>query len=372
MVLSGSASALAYGNVSGNLSYQLAETTISDSSIEKNLIYNSVGNETINILLPQNSIVSNANIDLTGIYTDPTFVGLAANATTREGYGSTFGTYQQLYQSITPTQNLFVNEFWVKIKKVTDSSGNYTNWGYAKFDIRYGSTSGPVIYTTSIHPDNIPNDYAWINITLDNPIFVFSGETIYIKFYMTDTYGEFSALKGPDGQYPYGTGYFDHPGNREGIMEKDILFKLYSTNFDNNPLNPSIDIASDGISEWSYRGSIANITVTTSDLSSALNSYLSICSPSNGNCTVPITVSSDASGIIKVSNINISYNTPQPTPTSTPTPPTITPPPTPTPQPTNEILGYIKAIVILGVIVIIILSVIAVEVYLLIRRKKQE
>jgi len=85
-----------------------------------------------------------------------------------------------------------------------------------------------------------------------------------------------------------------------------------------DPTNPTLDVGDNGDYEWSYSGEF-NSTEAVPDFSSELNEYLSNCTPSYGNCTMPLVFSSDSAGIIRVSNISIEYSTTTTTTTSTTT-----------------------------------------------------
>lgn len=73
------------------------------------------------------------------------------------------------------------------------------------------------------------------------------------------------------------------------------------------PLNPYIDVSSDGLSEWIYAGELTG-QAGSSNLADAINYYLSICLPdSYGYCDVPIAFGSEATGILEVSKIEVEY-----------------------------------------------------------------
>lgn len=74
------------------------------------------------------------------------------------------------------------------------------------------------------------------------------------------------------------------------------------------PNNTYLDASGDGDIEWSHYEKF-NTTERTLDFSQEINNYLSTCNPNvNGTCKVPLVLHSDAPGIIRVSDINITYN----------------------------------------------------------------
>jgi hypothetical protein len=73
-----------------------------------------------------------------------------------------------------------------------------------------------------------------------------------------------------------------------------------------------IDVKGDGVMEWNVTFSTFGATYFSStvsnNLSSAISSYLSLCTAdTNGNCNVPIILGSNSSGTFNVSNVNVSY-----------------------------------------------------------------
>ena len=77
--------------------------------------------------------------------------------------------------------------------------------------------------------------------------------------------------------------------------------------------NPYLEVGDvDGDYEWSYSGEF-NLTQSTGDLSSAINSYLLFCTADSiGYCTVPFLFHSDTAGILQYSNFFIEYMEPEP------------------------------------------------------------
>jgi subtilase family serine protease len=91
------------------------------------------------------------------------------------------------------------------------------------------------------------------------------------------------------------------------LSSLDITYKAY-------PVNPSLDVGGDGDIEWSYPG-IFKATQTTPDFSGEINDFLGICTPDeDGNCTVPLTLRSDSSGVIRISGIDVQYEVAEPLP----------------------------------------------------------
>jgi hypothetical protein len=75
------------------------------------------------------------------------------------------------------------------------------------------------------------------------------------------------------------------------------------------PLNPYLDIESDGVTEWNYTGSFNQTNNKTANFSAKLNHYLSLCTADgNGNCIIPVAVGSNSAGIMNMGAINISLN----------------------------------------------------------------
>lgn len=83
-----------------------------------------------------------------------------------------------------------------------------------------------------------------------------------------------------------------------------VWFRLYSSLF---PLNVSGDIGNNSILDWNQTGELKS-PITSIDLSSKINSYLDNCNAdSEGNCLIPLTLYSKSAGIINISNIDVEY-----------------------------------------------------------------
>ena len=93
------------------------------------------------------------------------------------------------------------------------------------------------------------------------------------------------------------------------------------------PSNLTLDIGTlDGIAEFNTTPLSFTTTNKTADFASKINSYLSTCTPTNGNCSIPLNFSSKTAGIVQISAININYTIPPTTTLNSP--------------PTNSLVNY--------------------------------
>ena len=79
------------------------------------------------------------------------------------------------------------------------------------------------------------------------------------------------------------------------------------------PTDLSLDIGNDGDTEWNMIGELnglteVNDTTLANALSNEINEYLQTCVLDNGNCTIPFVFHSTTSGVLNLSNLNISVD----------------------------------------------------------------
>jgi hypothetical protein len=138
----------------------------------------------------------------------------------------------------------------------------------------------------------------------------------------------------------YSFGAHDHFG-RNSVYEYSTIARY--------PVNVKIDAGNDGTTDWSMKGLITEPIIV--DLSAgSINEALSVCTGDYwGNCLIPIVVSSDSLGSLRISRLKINTQrqeagpitiTTTPTTVLTPKPTimptaTVTPTATPTPTPTS-------------------------------------
>ena len=73
-----------------------------------------------------------------------------------------------------------------------------------------------------------------------------------------------------------------------------------------NSSNLTLDVTNDGDIEFNHTGTF-NTMNQTNDFSGELNAYLATCTAVNGNCTIPMNLSSGSAGIVQINDIQIVY-----------------------------------------------------------------
>jgi len=95
-------------------------------------------------------------------------------------------------------------------------------------------------------------------------------------------------------------------GNWSNTSSK--ILQVTYINYTSATPNPYLDVSGDGDAEWSFSGAFNQLNNRTSDFSTELNNYLPTCSAnSSGYCNVPFRLHSNSTGIIQISDINITY-----------------------------------------------------------------
>lgn len=265
---------------------------LNDSSTGKNLSFTWNQNSTIYIKLLKNISVTNATINLTG-YVSERLTGY------RKGPGDTSSLGNAEDNNWDSYATIVLDIFNVTIPY--DGIGG-RSWIYKYWTTGCDSYNPDdyITYTCYNYSNNL-----WANVsrvrygTFSELGYSPSPSTIVIENYSLPE----GCLQDPI-QLSLNTcgGYFYY---YEANIEGNTNQSLNSTNY---PTNPYLEVGTiDGAYEWNHSG-VFNGTNTTSDFSSAINSYLSTCSVDNdGYCHVPLFLNSSI-GVIKVSNINVTYD----------------------------------------------------------------
>lgn len=87
---------------------------------------------------------------------------------------------------------------------------------------------------------------------------------------------------------------------------KGMDYHSFVVSSSSNSSNITLDVTNDGDIEFNHSGTFNTIN-QTNDFSGELNAYLSTCTAVNGNCTIPINISSGSAGIVQIDAINIVY-----------------------------------------------------------------
>ncbi len=160
-------------------------------------------------------------------------------------------------------------------------------------------------YFTDVHAYGA---YAWV-ATYDRPIQRFLLSDIEnCDTGETEIYPDNTFLNRLLGGVPSGNCFASGiTGNATDIWCGSALYDYQYQFVKKYPENITIDMGNDGDIEWRQWGDFS-ITNSTNNLSSEMNDYLSTCSPdANGNCLVPLNISSDSIGILELFGMEIKY-----------------------------------------------------------------
>jgi len=123
-----------------------------------------------------------------------------------------------------------------------------------------------------------------------------------VKFYLNGTYtGIYYNMTMVDYAEAYG---IENDGIYFWITDRinDVIYKYWMNHY---PTNLQLDIGNDDTVEWSYNNSLTNTTTVYLNVTALQNYVDSECN--SLVCTVPIAISSNTTGTLQISNINISY-----------------------------------------------------------------
>jgi PGF-pre-PGF domain-containing protein len=302
-------------------------TTFSDGSSSKNLTFSSAGSQIVNITLPKNSIVSLANITISGWDISGNFTsGLTLDV------GNTGNVYWRAksYVPIQPNPNAeligwsigtsgnidnitvswwrrnFIESFMLRNLGIYlyDKNGypSYLNLVYNLYICEVDSTKGSVpptdcISTETLLKDNLTLNWTGWKLFQVNNFPIQSGKAYQftlryqsgIRPLVNNTTGTMSGqISGAGTGYSYG----------------QYGWKMSSGYF--TGLTVEAGIAT-------YINYLFDTTEHISNFSSALNNYLNSCiADTNGNCNIPLKFSSQSMGGITLSNLNVVYNISRP------------------------------------------------------------
>ena len=208
------------------------------------------------------------------------------------------------------------SDFWVSTAITTtgpnvyrfNMSFNYTNFSITNIGAGSTASDGAGITTNGsviwlVGKNNLPNP------ALDIIHIIYANGT-YITGFKTRQPDNTGASIPKDVEYN---------GTFLWILEGDNTARTIHKYFQDGvlPLNPYIDVGSNGVAEWNFSGNFSQTKNITINIAPAINNYLSTCAAAvNGNCTVPLFFVSSTTGIIEYSSISIDSNDT--------TPPTVT------------------------------------------------
>ncbi|MFC1800549.1 OmpL47-type beta-barrel domain-containing protein, partial [Nanoarchaeota archaeon] len=224
-------------------------------------------------------------------------------ATFTPAYNSNKGNYDFRCQVVDPGNK---NSGWIiqaNLVNVQDFPSQFTN-PVADHTIQ----SAPAIVGEYINfTTNIYDPDSWLKLLIcDNT--GASGTSCNTQTYCTDgfkTQGAFRCVKSSNnlnsGSYPW-TSYLIEDRVSQKIMHTGATGQFYVAN---EPQNPFVYLGTSPI--WSHTGWYGS--TNTLDFKDEIVNYINnTCTPdSQGNCLVPLTVSSDTAGVMKLSQLRIFY-----------------------------------------------------------------
>ena len=220
--------------------------------------------------------------------------------------------------------------FWITIPKnamITNASLNLTgfDWWNDKYmtNCTFGGTTNYVNCTLNTSLPIMRNDYLVLNwggslsVSTNKTLSVnstWSEENIYTPMYSIFTSS--SLIYNNSNPADTGLGYPTIPPSVKYVNLTGVTITVLTLKEGSNPsrldvwttnwssiTNPWFDAGADGSHEWSASG-VFN-TVVNVNFITALQNYLTTCTPVNGTCNVPFQLHTDKSGKIQVSGIYI-------------------------------------------------------------------
>jgi PGF-pre-PGF domain-containing protein/PGF-CTERM protein len=174
-----------------------------------------------------------------------------------------------------------------------------------------GKPSGTILSTTIIPAQS---GCRWTNATFSTPPTLEVGKkyhiVIKVRNYHVIAFAGEDSYKGGEHLVYDGKNWSAATGCYKCETGLDIRLETYIGNY-SYPTNPSLDIGSDGTSEWSLSGELnaTNSPQTINLNTAAISNYLSTCTPdASGSCLVPLNFTSASAGKIKISNISVLYS----------------------------------------------------------------
>lgn len=297
---------LAIGMASTGMAEPAQVSTISDGSLEKSLNYSLPSSQIIQIKLPKASNVTDAKWNFTGI--SKSFL-VADNWTRCTNYLSA-GNITWAINDFTVNATVRVNRADARLAYGDEfcESASVPNTTTFTFGLQYPNGTWIVSNTTTFAAAGVPpgetiDDYTtegW-NASLYFTTVTLTAGTYYLK--MTFQPNTVCVVPAPE---PTALCSCVQTAEGWGLNQ---TFRIWSE--PSSPSNLTLDTSNNSIIDWSFSGALnsSNSPVTANLNSSAINSYLSTCtSDSDGNCTVPINISSGSAGILKILNISIIFN----------------------------------------------------------------
>lgn len=345
-------------------SYAKLLTSLNTSVDSTNLTYSGAGSETIYISLPKNVTVINASFNITGfqddeyaftevgsveIVTASNIRGIWNNATDMWFVDLTYNVANHSLLDGTPIGGFTVTSDPVGIA-YNDSNIYVSDVNRKEINVYYGS-NGTLFDTITVgggflqSPRGLSENGSHVflfvrdqsNSTSQLYVYKTTDNTLDFtipinEFTLIDNVNFGAVSYGPDdiwitdyyngNIYKYnmdfsysGTSLSIPPNMTYGLSTNDGI-NFYSTtntaihNFTltggGTPNNITIDISIDGDIEFNHTGdhTTENITV---DFASEINDYLSTCTATDGNCSIPIQINSSTGGIEQIDSINIVY-----------------------------------------------------------------
>lgn len=254
-------------------------TTFSDDSFSKTITFASAGSDTTAaIKIPKGAIIGFASMRVSG------YINYAVEDDTEDSY-SCSGDFHSSWPC-----SYAVDENWVSFASVVYQTSATV---YENYNIPSGVDGAK--YTWKVHTNggNIKL-YCW-NYAISNWGSVL--EEVTSGGYNTKS-GDFPNNCISSSPIKYKTELIGTPFV-SSYGESKINWGYY-------PTNPSINIGNDGDTEWSYSGEFSS--TDTINFVAELQSLISTCTAdANGDCTIPIKVSSESAGKIVLDNLNIAY-----------------------------------------------------------------
>lgn len=297
--------------VVGDLNEGFASKTVFDDEPSSfNITYNTSSIEVKYITFPDNTLVYNSNLTLTGYELSGSCYQETANQAEDCGALST-GSY-----------NSEPNYVYMTYKKPAETNGSLSRWGVSLGEDGVQNPIGAVNYSIPLscwdnHATNLKfRIYSSFSILSGDAIAYgqcYNGSWINVTSIYESSVASTTGFTGSvslayDGNYNSRTFYeeiagewyqFSNQINNASIYE-EAMYWVYNNQ---SPNDPYLEVGTiDGDREWSYDGNF-NITETI-NLTASLNNYLSTCS---GECQVPFYFRSGSRGILSVDSILVNY-----------------------------------------------------------------
>ena len=276
----------------------------SDGSIEKNFTFISNGDRTVYLNISKYSKIINAIVKVTGDRENVTNPVLE----TPSGSQGLWITPERC--RVVPSPVSFDS---VEISARVQFRGNYPGNTSAEQSgligrLRSGDSNEnyQIIENKSCNMTEPSISFSWekCEINYSGPHRIIN-KNIYACVISNDSSPSYGVITqynvGEDGIVFFGDKISNLAETRYAIMPS------FDAGFSSFPINVSIDMANNGIKEWINEG-IFNKTETVSTFSSEINRYLENCEYDNsGYCLVPSVTYSDSAGIVRISDLNITY-----------------------------------------------------------------